>query len=144
MKQLERARIGGDLDIDLGTAAERFGLVEVDCRTTCASGDPIGGRWRGIELADLLAEIDAEATHLLVESADGFRACVPIVETLDGIIAVERLDTESVPEGLPRLIAPSLSGTRLVQNVAAIEGKQLSASADPEEFEQLLPDEDEE
>ncbi len=133
-----RSTIGGDVEIDLAAAIEQFDLVELTCETLCGSGDPVGGHWRGIELVELLDGIDADATHLLVESEDGFRVCVPIADVLDGILAVDRLDTEFFPRGLPRLVAPSLSGTRLVRRVATIEGKRLSPSADPEEYEDLL------
>ena len=136
--RLGAVSIGGDVDIDLGGAIEAFELVELPCETRCGSGDRIGGHWRGIELVELLDGLDADATHLLVESEDGFRACVPIADAVEGILAVDRLDTDFFPEGLPRLVAPSLSGTRLVRRVASIEGKRLSPSEDPEAFEDLL------
>jgi len=136
--RLGRTRIGGDVDIDLREAIERFNIVDFPCETRCGSGDPVAGHWRGIELPALLEGIDADATHLLVESEDGFRACIPIAEAIEGILAVDRIDTDFFPKGLPRLVAPSLSGTRFVRRVAAIEGKRLPPSADPEEHEDLL------
>lgn len=136
---LGRSTIGGDIEIDLRDAIDQYELVERECQTQCGTGEAIEGRWRGIELVDLLDGIDASATHLLVESEDGFRVCIPLVDVLDGIVAVERLDSESSPEALPRLIAPSLTGTRLVRQVASIEGEQLSPAADPGEYEHLSP-----
>jgi len=136
--RLGRSRVGGDVDIDLAAAIEAHDLVELPCETVCGTGDPIEGHWRGIELVELLDDVDDDATHLLVESEDGFRVCVPVVDVLDGILAVDRLDTDFFPEGLPRLVAPSLSGTRLVRRVATIEGERLPPSADPESYEDLL------
>jgi DMSO/TMAO reductase YedYZ molybdopterin-dependent catalytic subunit len=136
--RLERTRIGGDVDIDLREAIERFDVVDFPCETRCGSGDPIAGHWRGIELAALLGDIDAGATHLLVESTDGFRVCVPVAAAIEGILAVDRVDTDVFPRGLPRLVAPSLSGTRFVRRVATIEGRRLPPSADPADHEDLL------
>ena len=136
--RLGAVSIGGDVDIDLAAAVAEFDLVALPCETRCGSGDVIGGHWRGIELVELLDGLDADTTHLLVESEDGFRVCVPIADAVDGVLAVDRLDTDFFPEGLPRLVAPSLSGTRLVQRVASIEGRRLSPSEDPEAFEDLL------
>lgn len=136
--RLGAVSIGGDVDIALADAIAEFDLVELPCETRCGSGDLIGGHWRGIELVELLDGIDADATHLVVESEDGFRVCVPIADAVDGILAVDRLDTEFFPDGLPRLVAPSLSGTRLVRRVVSIEGERLSPSEDPEAFEDLL------
>ncbi|WP_181690980.1 molybdopterin-dependent oxidoreductase [Natronomonas sp. LN261] len=141
VSRLDRTAVGGDVDIDLGAAIERFGLVDLACETRCGSGEPIEGHWRGIELVEVLGDIDPDATHLLVESEDGFRVCVPVADAVEGILAVDRLDTEFSPEGLPRLVSPSLSGTRLVRRVATIEGTRLSGSADPAAYEELLPGE---
>ena len=136
--RLERTRIGGDVDIGLRESIERFDLVDFPCETRCGSGDPVAGHWRGIELAALLDGVDADATHLLVESTDGFRVCVPVAKAIEGILAVDRVDTDFFPRGLPRLVAPSLSGTRFVRRVATIEGRRLPPSADPEDHEDLL------
>jgi hypothetical protein len=136
--RLGGSSIGGDVDVDLGCAIAKFDLVELAYETRCGSGEPIEGHWRGIELVELLDGIDADATHLVVESEDGFRVCVPILDAVGGILAVDRLDTAGFPDGLPRLIAPSLSGTRLVRRVVSVDGERLSPSEDPGDFEDLL------
>jgi DMSO/TMAO reductase YedYZ molybdopterin-dependent catalytic subunit len=132
--------VGGS-EIDLEAAADRHGLRTVTHRTECGSGDPIGGRWRGVGLVEVLAGIDDESTHAAVESGDGFRICVPVADLIDGILAVERLDEPAEEGALPRLVSPSLSGTRLIKGVGEIEGKRLSPAEDPAAFEELLLEE---
>ncbi|WP_049926578.1 hypothetical protein [Natronomonas moolapensis] len=78
--------------------------------------------------------IDADATHLPVESTDGFRVCVPVAAAIEGVLAVDRVGTDV----FPRLVAPSLSGTRFVRRVATIGGRRLAPSADPADHEDLL------
>ncbi len=134
--------VRGDLEIDLANAVESAELVELTHRTTCGSGDPISGRWRGLELVELLEGIDPDATHVVVESIDGFRVCVRIVDVIGGVLAIDRADTDAAPTECPRLVAPSLSGTRLVRNVSAVEGVRLSPAADPATLERLSPDDD--
>ena len=134
---LDRSIVVGGVEVGLGSAIERYGCSEVHHRTTCSSGDPIVGRWSGIPLVELLSDVESDATHLAAESADGFRVCIPVLDALDGILAVGRLDAEPNPARLPRLIAPALSGTRLVKRVVEIDGERLSPSDDPGAFEEL-------
>lgn len=135
--RLARSTVGGDVDLDLANATDRFEFVEIACEKTCSSGEGFAGRYRGIGLADLFDAFDPDTTHLLVESADGFRVCVSIRDASDGVLALERLDTRAGPDELPRLVSPSLSATRFVRNVATIEGRRLSSSIDPGTLERL-------
>jgi hypothetical protein len=129
---------GGDggVTIDLGTADRGFDLVERRCEYVCASGDRFEGRWRGIRIIDLSEDaLEPDATHLLVEASDGFRVCVPVAAALDGILATERLD--GVDDGLPRLIAPSIDGTRTVKRIVWIESRRLRPGEEPEDLERI-------
>lgn len=129
-------RLGGDVSVPVPRAGRRFDLEERSCEYVCASGERFGGRWSGIPIPELLerGEIDPDTTHLLVEAVDGFRACVPIKRALDGIVAIERLDG---PDELPRLIAPSIDGTRTVQRIIRIEGRRLDPGIDREDLERI-------
>ncbi|MFP4629072.1 MAG: hypothetical protein ACLFMX_08830, partial [Halobacteriales archaeon] len=61
---LERARDGAP---SLETEAIAF---------RCHSGRRIDGRWTGVPVTRLLATAPPSTTHLLVEGAEGYRACV--------------------------------------------------------------------
>lgn len=139
LDELERTTITGDVEIDLRNAVDRWPLVERECRTRCASGDPFEGRWQGLPLAELLTDVDPGTTHLVAEAADGFRACIDIVDAVDGIIAVERLDRNPATGGFPRLVVPGLLGTRLVKDLARLETRRLPPTLDSEELERLDP-----
>ncbi|SNR30577.1 molybdopterin-binding protein [Halorubrum vacuolatum] len=103
----------------LNDAAERHGIVTLACTYRCASGGRRSGEWRGVPVADLLADAPPETTHLRAVSADGYRAPVAIPDALTAIVATERLDEAS--DGLPRLIGESIPGPRTVQNLVRLE-----------------------
>lgn len=134
-----RTDIGGDAGVDLRGAVKRHGLAERRCDTKCSSGDRFTGRWRGVAVADILVDVDPTATHLLVESADGFRVCVDVRDAIDGILALERLDADP-GTAMPRFVAPGISATRLVKDVARITTKRLDADEDPTEYDDLQLD----
>jgi DMSO/TMAO reductase YedYZ molybdopterin-dependent catalytic subunit len=128
----------GGVAIDLQSLDREFALVERRCEYVCASGDRFSGRWRGVRVVDLVEDaLEPDATHLLVEAGGGFRVCVSIAAALDGILATERLD--GADEGLPRLIAPSIDGTRTVKRIVRIEGRRLRPGEDPEDLERIEP-----
>lgn len=110
----------------------------------CASGDPIPGEWVGVPVADLLDDVAVpdETTHLRIQGRDGFTACLPIQDVVDGILAFDRRpldDARTFPEAeLPRFVAPDISGTRTVKSIVAVEAIQLDPGQDPESFEELL------
>lgn len=137
LRRLSRTTLEGDLQVDLEAALQRYELASVEPATECASGDPFEGHWRGMPLVELLSRADPDATHLLVESEDGFRACVPLADAVDGILAVKRVDGRG--DGLPRLVVPSILGTRMVKRVERIETRRLSPAQDPEELERIDP-----
>lgn len=135
---LDRSHVAGDAGGDLRALAERHGLDTLDHETACSSGEPIEGRWRGVPLSALLDAADPEATHLVVEAADGFRVCVPVADALFGILAVERLDAPD--EGLPRLVVPSVDGPRMAKHVRRLDTERLPPGTEPETLERLAPD----
>lgn len=136
-EHLAHTTISGDLAIDLLEATTRVDCVDLECSIDCASGRSETARWRGLPIGDLLSrtDLDADATHLLVEGADGFRVCVPLTTVVDGILALERLDDSS--DRLPRFVAPSLDGTRMVTRVTRIDAKRLSPGTDPSRLERF-------
>lgn len=140
---LAHSTIEGDIAVDLREAIDRFGLVDRPCRTRCSTGDRFEGHWRGVSVADLLLDADPTTTHVVAESADGFRACIDVLDAMDGIVAVERLDVDATGDGengLPRLVVPGCLGTRMVKRVTRLETRQLDSTADPEELERLDPE----
>ena len=133
----DRFRIDVDgAEIDLGAAARRLGAVERELEIRGSSGDTYVGRGRGPSIEAVIeAGGDPEATHLLVESVDDFRACIPVSDAVEGILAIERLDDEN--GDLPRILGPSIEGTRAVKSIASVETVRLSPGEDRESYERL-------
>lgn len=143
---------GTDLLATLDRVAERAGRVAVSCTYQCHSGGTFGGEWRGVAVADLLAEADPETTHLLAVSADGYCVPVPVVTALETVVATESMDdateagdssagAESTDDGsrgddpnaeLPRLVGDDLDSSETVRNLARLVPVALPAGADPE------------
>jgi len=110
----------------------------------CASGDRYVAAWEGVPIGPLLerASVPPETTHLTVESAVGYRVCVPIGRALEGLLAFAR-DGESLStlEGFDtRFVAPGIGGPKAVKDVARLETATLPPSADPESYEELWPE----
>lgn len=109
----------------------------------CTSGRRLAGEWVGIAMADLLAvgALPPTTTHLLVDSALDYTACVSIADAMDGLLAFEetRFDCESTQDVTPRLVGTSIDTPRTVKRVSRITGLSLSATEDPTAFE-YLPD----
>ena len=114
---------------DLDAASREHELVTVSCRFQCASNGSFGGRWRGILIRDLLEQAPPETTHVRVWSADEYRTTVPIVDALDAVIAIGRLDAPT--DGLPRRVGEELDSADTVQSVVHIEAVSLPPGVDP-------------
>lgn len=123
------ARSEPDLLTALDAVRERRGTVTVVCRYRCATGTEFGGEWRGVSAAPLLDDAPPDTTHLRAESADGYRAHVPVREALDAVVATERLDGPA--EGLPRLVGPDFDSAQTVRDLAALVPVSLPPDADP-------------
>lgn len=109
----------------------------------CATGDRFTARWSGVPIPALLevAEAPPETTHLLVDSRDGLRACVPVEDVLEGLLAVakEGRPLAEVGDCATRFVAPGIDGVRTVKNVARIETTALAPGVDPEDRERRGP-----
>jgi DMSO/TMAO reductase YedYZ molybdopterin-dependent catalytic subunit len=112
----------------------------------CATGNRYTAEWVGIRITDLSDAVDAPAdtTHFVVESLDGYRIAVPIVDGIDGVLAFEK-DGLPVGETNPypnRFVAPDIDGARDVKGVSRIEFHALEPDEDPDALEQVEPDDD--
>ena len=132
-------RVEGTRRVDLPASPDAFDAERLETATytiDCATGDRETGEWRGLPLEAVLERGDPapDATHLLVTGSDGYRVCLPLVEALDALVAVERLDRPA-DGSLPRFIGAGLEGTRSVRNVARLETAALASGEDPDEYE---------
>lgn len=105
----------------------------------CTSGRRFEGEWFGVPVTALLGAADAPdgTTHLLVESADGFVACVSVADAGDAILALEgeQFDGETASEATPRLVGSNVEGPRAVKEVTRIVATSLRPGEDPAEYE---------
>ncbi len=100
----------------------------------CASGEWIEHEWVGISVFELLeaADVPEDTTHILLESVDGYRSCVPLGDLKDAIVAVEGDDG-----GTPRLISPQTVGPRNIKHLEHIRPQSLRPEEDREQYETL-------
>ena len=131
--------VAGRRQITLPASPEAFELETLETATytiDCATGDRETGEWRGVPLEALLERADAgpDATHLLVTGRDGYRVCLPLAETLDALVALERRDRPA-DVSLPRFIGAGLEGTRSVRDVERLDTVALGPDEDPEVYE---------
>lgn len=99
----------------------------------CASGDWIERECEALPVSELVeaAKFPADTTHVVVESTDGYRACVPISALPEAIIAI------GDGPGKPRFVSPAVIGPRAIKNLESVEPRSLDPDADPEEYERL-------
>lgn len=138
---VNRMRVTGTRQLVLSPTPEKLGSFELETRNAaidCSTGEREGGKWIGIPVSELLERIDPDdgTTHLLVSGVDGYRACLPIDDVLDAIVAIERTDSET-DRSLPRLVGDSIQGTRAIKRVQEISTLSLSRGEDPSEYESL-------
>jgi hypothetical protein len=114
-----------------------FDIVERRTAIECASGDVTRGTWAGVSVLDLVgaAAMPVDTTHLQVAGTDGFCACVPVSDLLDGMLAFERVDGPS--EATPRLLSDNIEGTRTVQEVRNVVGITLDPGHDRKRWETM-------
>lgn len=115
-------------------------LGEFDLRTerhkvTCATGDYEVGQWRGVRIETLLSRVEADegSTHLLVTGDDGYRACIPMTEAHDALLAVAREDVQRDGR-LPRFVGGEVDGSESVAGVERIETLRLESDEDASEY----------
>lgn len=99
----------------------------------CASGDWIEREYVAFPVPALFeaAALPADTTHILLESAGGYRACVPITATADAVIAV------GDGPGKPRFVSPDVVGPRAMKRLETISPCSLGSHEDPERYERL-------
>ncbi|MFC7044682.1 molybdopterin-dependent oxidoreductase [Halobacteriaceae archaeon GCM10025711] len=119
-------------------------VAETDHLFRCASGRPIQSEWVGVDAWSLLeaAAVPDDTTHLVVESADGYRVCIPVGPALDGVVAFTR-DGTPIGDDNPyssRFVAPGVDGPHAAKGVARIEALALGPHDDPESLENITED----
>ncbi|MFB6125303.1 MAG: molybdopterin-dependent oxidoreductase [Halanaeroarchaeum sp.] len=117
-----------------------------DVEIVCATGNRYDADWWGVPIVGLLDAADApeDTTHVVVESADGYRVAVSIVESVDGLLAF-RKDGRPIGESNPytnRFVAPDIEGARDVKGVRRIEFHSLAPADDPDSLENVDPVDD--
>lgn len=111
-------------------------IEERSVEFTCSSGEHYDGTWRGFPIANVFEDAtEDDVTHLVFVAVDGYRVCLPVTSVLDAIVATERVDAP--PDGLPRLIGPSVSGTRAIKDIHLAQLLHLSPEEDPSRYESL-------
>lgn len=112
-----------------------FDVESREVRHRCATGEVTTGVWAGVPVFDLIlaASIPSEVTHLQAAGVDGFCTCIEVADLRDGLLAFERVDTES--EALPRILGKDIEATRSVQEVRNLVGIALDPGDDREHWE---------
>lgn len=102
----------------------------------CSSGDRFGGTYRGPPLAALMshAEVPADTTHLVLRSKEDTSVCIPLADSLAGLLD---LDGEPV-SGAPRFVALAIIGTRTLKSVVSIEHVYLEPGESREYHEIII------
>lgn len=102
---------------------------------TCATGRRFGGHWRGVPVSAVVETVPMplETTHLVIEAADGVRACISIRDALAGLIAIT--DGDEQLDGAPRYVSGRIDGVHSIKHVTRLTPLALEAGESPEEYE---------
>ncbi|MFW6152791.1 MAG: molybdopterin-dependent oxidoreductase [Halobacteriota archaeon] len=108
----------------------------------CNSGRVTAGTWEGLPIRWFLQRVTVPdtTTHVLIEAADGHRACVGLLEAIDALLAFEgrRDDTGARDTGVPRFVGPNIAAPRAVRRVETIDAITLRSGDDPTRLEHLV------
>lgn len=118
---------------------DRLETIERAVEIRCATGDWWTANWRGTPVSAVVDRVTVppETTHLVFETADGYRACLDVHTALDGVLA-GAIDGKPLDAAeRPRLVCPGIEGIRSVKGVSAVVPVSLSRKDDPEELEAL-------
>jgi DMSO/TMAO reductase YedYZ molybdopterin-dependent catalytic subunit len=109
---------------------DQFPLTSRRLQLAPLAGEPVSGRWSGVPVPTLLdaAQVPEQATHLLLEGANGYQAPVPMSRATDGLLAFERCDEVGMT---PRFLAPGLEIRQCVCQLTSIEWLAIGDSTDP-------------
>lgn len=125
---------------------QMFSLETRDAEVVCSTGNRYSADWQGIGIDALCEAVSApdRTTHVLIESHDGYRIAVPIVDALDGVLAVAKNGRPlvSLTPYATRFVAPDIEGARDVKGVRRVEFHALDPGSDPESLEQVEPEDD--
>lgn len=129
------------LPASVEAAAERFEVTTRTIGFECASGDWLESEWTGVPLDPVLeaASMPPETTHVLVEAADGYRACVAVRALAGAMVAYDAVDRPA--SDFPRFVSPSVVGPRAVKDLASVRPAELQPHEDPEDYEVLYLEE---
>lgn len=127
-----------ELDLSEPPTSREWTVFEGTLGFECASGDWIEREWTGVPVLDLLeaAAVPGDTTHIQVEGANDERACIPLADLTDAIIAVDEGD------GFPRFVSPHVLGPRTIKSVTRVRPLVLDPGEDREAYECLPIDED--
>lgn len=125
------ARVGDLIEGQEEVLEER--TIAIDCH----SGDWQEFTWVGIPIEPLFNAVDipSSTTHVQVDGSDEQRACIPIGQALNGVLALSQNGTRLT---MPRFVAPGIAGPRTIKSVRRIETRELSSGADRTEYEHLV------
>jgi len=128
------------------TSVQSFSLESREAEVVCSTGNRYSADWQGIGIDALCEAASApeRTTHVVIESHDGYRIAVPIVDALNGVLALVKNDR---PLGArtpyaTRFVAPDVEGARDVKGVSRVEFHVLDPGSDPEHLEQGEPEDD--
>jgi DMSO/TMAO reductase YedYZ molybdopterin-dependent catalytic subunit len=132
-----RLSVGGRVDdpyeLDY-EALSALPLTSVSASFLCGSGERWSGRWRGPALSALLERAGPapETTHVLVEGAGGYVACVSVATAFDGVIALDRAADGPLGRRFPtRLVVPGVEAARTVKDVRRVAATALPPDQSP-------------
>jgi len=126
-------RVDDPYELDYGDLSA-MSRTSVSASFLCGSGERWEGRWRGPALTSLLDRADPspETTHVVVEGAGGYVACVPVSTAFDGVIALERAEGGPLGRAFPtRLVVPGVAAARTVKDVRRVATTALEPEASP-------------
>lgn len=133
----EPITVTSDLLTDLDVTTKSMVIV-------CATGNRYSADWTGPTVGSLLeaTAVRPDTTHVVIESADGYRVAIQVREALGGVLAFlkngEQIGRQQ--EYMNRLVCPGTDGARDIKGVSRIEPVTLEPDDDPEKLENLFPD----
>lgn len=131
-------------DANAGVASSQLETLPTERRKLsyrCESGRLVEGEWTGVSMKALLrrVELPENITHLIIESQDDHRVCIPVSKGLTATLAFDekRIDGDSPQDVTPRLVGPDIEGPRAVKRIHKISAIHLDPTEDPAGYEQL-------